>query len=114
MRDAHVDTLLHESRLAADPLGDPSVVADQQSSPRGRGKLFDLASIPQISEITYPAFAIAEGTRVDETKLKVISTPGGKPTSPSSSQRRRVTGWQSAALTRNSGPVRWPVPFRNM
>ena len=70
LRDTHVDSLLHEARVAADPLGDPNVLADEQSLARGRCKLFGLANVPTIIEITYPAFVTEDGTRVPDTKLK--------------------------------------------
>ena len=74
MRDSEVDKLIHQANLAYDQLADATDV-DHDSVSKGRVKNFAAAKVSTIIEITHPAFVTAEGVRVDDAKVKVISTP---------------------------------------
>ena len=77
IRDSAVDSLIHRARMDDDPCGD----ADDNDSPldvqfkKGRMKLFEASNVPASIEIVYPGFTTAEGMRIPDTTLNVISTP---------------------------------------
>ena len=75
LRDQQVDKLIHQARIADDPLADRNGddMADDAIK-RGRMKLIADYNIPAIIEVVCPSFLCEDGTRVPDTVLKAIST----------------------------------------
>ena len=56
-------------------MADSQQASPQKSNHLPRPQQFETAKVPQVIEITYPAFTASDGTRVPSHKLRVISTP---------------------------------------
>ena len=76
LRDARVDQLIHEARLADDPLAARDTAElEVEACKVGRMKQLKKYNIPTIVAIKYPSFITTNGARVEETVVNVISTP---------------------------------------
>jgi hypothetical protein len=71
LRDDAVDRMLVKYMRSNDPLAD----AKARLPTRGRQCIFHDASVPDIITINAPPFTTADGTRVCEFSMRVISTP---------------------------------------
>lgn len=72
LRDEIVDSLIRQYLKIDDPMGEIDCAEAVISQ---RAKLYAKAAVPQVVEITYPAFTMPDGTRVPPKCLHVFSTP---------------------------------------
>jgi hypothetical protein len=74
LRNDAVDRFIREKMHSADPMADEAMSSADISS-TNRGHLFHEHSVPQILGVTFPAFTTPEGKRLDETTIKMLTTP---------------------------------------
>ena len=74
LRDDAMDRMLVEYMRSNDPLAD----AEARLPARGRHCIFHAANVPEIITINAPPFTTADGTRIGEFSMRVISTPRRK------------------------------------
>ena len=79
VRDDHVDTLIHAAKVNNDPMADASASTAMGPMPsRGRALAFVEAGLPNTVALKFPAFVTADGTRVKEIAIRLVTTPKRK------------------------------------
>ncbi len=76
-RDAEVDRLIREAKLQKDPMADEAS-KEQVAKPmpmKGRASGFADADLPATIILTLAPFVTPEGERVDEHRMRVVTTP---------------------------------------
>ena len=74
LRDDAVDALIAKDRHDNDPMADEAVQLPMPKIGRGRGKSVSDAKVPDIIDITYPAFDLANGEQHPPVVMSVLST----------------------------------------
>ena len=74
-RDAQVDSLLFAAKKENDPMGDECEPSGNPMPSRGRALAFQEASLPKTVVLKMASFVTADGQRVEEHSLKVVTTP---------------------------------------
>ncbi len=74
MRNDVVDQHIKTNKISSDPFAecDASAVTITQEN---RARLFAETHVPQLVSVTFPSFTTPEGKRVDETTIKMLSSP---------------------------------------
>ena len=79
VRDDRVDALIHQAKVANDPMADESAAPAMGPIPsRGRALAFSEAGLPNTVELEFPAFVSCDGKRVDKQTIRVVTTPKRK------------------------------------
>lgn len=73
LRDDAVDAIISKDRHASDPMADEADQVPTLKIQKGRGKSFVEGSVPEIIDITYPAFVKADGGHHPPVVLSVLS-----------------------------------------
>ncbi len=75
LRNRKVDELI--TNKLADPMADPAI--ERVRLCKDRPKMFVAAELPQIVDVTVPAFVTSDGKRIEATTIPVITTPSKVP-----------------------------------
>jgi hypothetical protein len=75
LRDDAVDAIISKDRHASDPMADEADEVPTVRIQKGRGKAMMSGSVPDIIDVTYPAFLQTDGTRHPPVVISVLSAP---------------------------------------